>query len=110
MSPAGIHSMPRQDAALARPVKVRGVVTFAYPESIGEFVLGDASGGLYVTMGGSDWTGSLPTVGSLVEVTGVTAATGYAPVVSARTGVGPVAGEPSRPAHGGIGRRDTRAP
>ncbi len=85
MAPAEIHSMPREEAALARPVKVRGVVTFAYPESVGEFVLGDESGGLYVATGGPDWTGSLPKIGSLVEVTGVTAAGGYAPVVSARS-------------------------
>lgn len=85
MSPAEIHSMPRAEAALARPVKVRGVVTFSYPNSVGEFVLGDASGGVYVTTNSPDWTGSLPTVGSLVDVTGVTAAGGYAPVVSARS-------------------------
>lgn len=85
MTPAEIHSMPREEAALARPVTVRGVVTFAYPEKVGEFVIEDASGGLYVSSGEAAWNGKLPPVASLVEVTGVTGAGDYAPVVRVRS-------------------------
>ena len=45
------YALPREEAALGRPVKVRGVVTFAYPEKVGEFVIEDASGGLYISAG-----------------------------------------------------------
>jgi signal transduction histidine kinase len=85
MTPGGIHSMHREEAALGRPVKVRGVVTFAYPEKVGEFVIEDASGGLYISAGDPAWNRKLPPVASLVEVTGVTGEGGYAPVVKARS-------------------------
>jgi signal transduction histidine kinase len=83
MAPGEVHSMPREEAALARPVKVRGVVTFAYPESIGSFVIEDESGGLYIDVTGPSESGSRPVPGNLVEVTGVTGQGGYAPVVKA---------------------------
>lgn len=85
MTPGEVHSMPREEAALGRSVKVRGVVTFAYPEEVGEFVIEDASGGLYVSAGEADWHGKPPPVASLVEVTGVTGEGGYAPVVRVRS-------------------------
>lgn len=85
MTPAEIHLMPREEAALGRLVKVRGVVTFAYPEKVGEFVIEDTSGGLYITAGDPAWNDKPPPVASLVEVTGVTGAGGYAPVVSVRS-------------------------
>ena len=81
MTPAEIHALDREDAALAKPVKVRGVVTFAYPEEIGDFVIEDASGGLYVTAGDGSSKGKTPPVSSWVEVTGVTDEGGFAPVV-----------------------------
>lgn len=80
-----IHSMPRAEAALGRPVKVRGVVTFAYPEPIGNFVIEDQSGGLFITGTESSKNGPRPSSGTLVEVTGVSGAGGYAPVVMANT-------------------------
>ena len=85
MIPGEIHSMPRDEAALGRPVKVRGVVTFAYPEKFGGFVIEDASGGLFVRTGDPAWNGKPPPVASLVEVTGVTGAGGYAPVLQVRS-------------------------
>ncbi len=83
MAPGEIHAMPRGEAALARPVKVRGVVTFAYPESVGSFVIEDESGGLYIEATGPIESGLRPAPGNLVEVTGVTGQGGYAPVVKA---------------------------
>jgi signal transduction histidine kinase len=85
MTLAEIHGMPRDEAALGRTVAVRGVVTFAYPGKIGEFVIEDESGGLYITAGDPAWNGKPPPVSSLVEVTGVTGAGGYAPVVRVRS-------------------------
>lgn len=83
MAPGEVHSMPREEAALARPVKVRGVVTYAYPESVGSFVIEDESGGLYIDVAKPLADGSRPVSGNLVEVTGVTGQGGYAPVVKA---------------------------
>lgn len=85
VTPGEVHSMPREEAALARPVKVRGVVTFAYPEEVGEFAIEDASGGLYISADDPAWNRKPPPVGSLVEVTGVTGEGGYAPVVKVRS-------------------------
>jgi signal transduction histidine kinase len=84
MTPGEIHSLPREEAALGRSVKVRGVVTFAYPEEVGEFVIEDVSGGLYISAGDPEWNRKPPPVASLVEVTGVTGEGGYAPVVRVR--------------------------
>lgn len=86
MSPGEVHSIPREKAALALPVKVRGVVTYAYPEHIGSFVIEDESGGLYIDGSKPLESGSHPVAGHLVEVTGVTGEGGYAPVVKA-TGI-----------------------
>jgi signal transduction histidine kinase len=85
VTPGEIHSMSREVAALGRPVRVRGVVTFAYPERVGEFVIEDASGGLYISAGEASWNRKPPPVASLVEVTGVTGEGGYAPVVRVRS-------------------------
>lgn len=84
MAPGEIHSMPREEAALARPVKVRGVVTFSYPEHIGSFVIEDGSGGLYIDATQPHEKTSRLVPGTLVEVNGVTGEGGYAPVVKAK--------------------------
>lgn len=84
MTPGEVHSMPREEAALARPVKVRGVVTFAYPEHLGSFVIEDASGGLYIDATQPHEKTSRPVPGTMVEVTGVTGEGGYAPVLKAK--------------------------
>jgi len=81
MTPLEIQSLPREEAALAKPVKVRGVVTFAYPDEVGDFVIEDASGGLYINADDSSWSGKPPPVSSLVEVSGVTDEGGFAPLV-----------------------------
>lgn len=85
MTPGEVHSMPRGEAALARRVKVRGVVTFAYPENIGSFVIEDGTGGLYIDATGPHEKSARPVPGNMVEVTGVTGQGGYAPVVKAMT-------------------------
>jgi len=85
MTPGDVHSLPREEAALALPVKVCGVVTFAYRGNSGEFVIEDASGGLYIDASDPSWAGNTPPVGSLVEITGVTGEGGYAPVLKARS-------------------------
>jgi signal transduction histidine kinase/DNA/RNA endonuclease YhcR with UshA esterase domain len=83
MAPGELHSMPREEAALAHPVKVRGVVTFSFPESIGNFVIEDESGGLYIEATKSLENTVRPVPGNLVEITGVTRQGGYAPVLKA---------------------------
>lgn len=83
MTPGEVHSMPREEAALARPVKVRGVVTFAYPKHIGSFVIEDETGGLYIDATQPRENSFQPVPGTMVEVTGVTGEGGYAPVVKA---------------------------
>ena len=85
MTPGEVHAMPREEAALARPVTVRGVVTYAYPGNTGGFVIEDASGGLFIRADTPAWTGKAPPISSLVEVTGVTGAGGYAPIVTLRS-------------------------
>jgi len=84
ITPGEVHSIPREKAALALPVTVRGVVTYSYPEHIGSFVIEDESGGLYIDATEPLENGTRPAAGNMVEVSGVTGEGGYAPVVKAR--------------------------
>ena len=84
MTPGEVHSIPREKAALALAVAVRGVVTYSYPEHIGSFVIEDESGGLYIDVTEPLEDGTRPVAGNMVEVSGVTGEGGYAPVVKAR--------------------------
>lgn len=84
MTPGDVHSIPREKAALALPLVVRGVVTYAYPEAIGSFVIEDESGGLYIDTTKALENGPRPVPGDLVEVNGVTGEGGYAPLVKAK--------------------------
>lgn len=78
-----VHSLPRELAALGKPVKVRGIVTYSYQNSIGDFAVEDEEAGVYVSVPSqlkeNKWKAPLP--GALVEITGVTGPGGYAPVI-----------------------------
>jgi signal transduction histidine kinase len=83
MTPAEIHALPRKEAALSQPVKVRGVVTYANPQHGDGFVIEDSSGAVFIKNSEMNEDSKLPLVATLVEVTGVTGAGGYAPIVRA---------------------------
>lgn len=75
---AGVRALPREVAAQGLPVVLRGVVTFKWPAGIdGGFVVNDETAGVYVS-GKMDVE---RTLAARVEVTGVTAPGGYAPIV-----------------------------
>jgi len=103
MKVAEVRGMSRAEAAERREVKLRGVVTMAFPQQAGSFVLDDGECGIFVNRsqeGGADAAlrGLLP-VGTRVEVTGRTTEKGYSRDVVAteilRLGEGPV--PPARP-------------
>jgi len=78
------HSLTSDQAARSYPVHLRGVVTYYDPYIDLRYPavwVSDSSGGIYVVLS------SVPAVplkaGDLVEITGTSAAGGYAPVVSA---------------------------
>jgi len=88
---AVIRALPREVAAQRLPVKVRGIVTFSFQsEALHDFVIQDAAKGIYVDVSQAKRTGNLqtnddqPTLwkrGMLLEVEGVTAPGGFAPVI-----------------------------
>lgn len=81
---AKIHALSREVAALGQPVKSRGIVTFVHPDPLGDFVIEDEAAGVFVNFPQSYRQGPLPAPGALVEVTGITGAGGYAPIVLAQ--------------------------
>lgn len=89
-SPRAIRELDRKAAAHDLPVRVRGIVTFASPQPNGSFIVDGDGTGIYVAAadalarGWSKPEQDFPGVvqpGMVVEVTGVTAAGGFAPVV-----------------------------
>ncbi len=86
---ADIRALPREVAARHLPVKVRGVVSFAYRAKAQSFVLHDINQGIWVNVVDAVKTGSLKPDdlpeprkrGMLLEVEGVTAPGGFAPVI-----------------------------
>lgn len=93
VSPAGavlttagaVHSLPDEEAGRARPVKLRAVVTFYDPRApeshtTASLFVHDATGGVWVRVP------ARPVLqlreGTLVEVTGVSGAGNYAPIVT----------------------------
>lgn len=75
---AAVRALPREEAARGLPVVLKGVVTFRWPTGIdGGFVVNDETAGVYV----SGKTEVERKLGARVEVTGVTAPGGYAPIV-----------------------------
>lgn len=88
---ADIRVLPREDAVLAVPVKVRGVVTWWFDRD--EFAIQDESGGIWVQVASARkhgvWNGDDTVLehvqeGWEVEVDGSTNAAGYAPAISPR--------------------------
>lgn len=83
-----VRALTRERAATGLPVRLRGVVTFAFLESDGAFVLNDESAGVYVARAQD---GGLPAPqkdiavslkpGMLLEVIGVSGRGAYAPQV-----------------------------
>ena len=73
-----VHSLSRQEAALALPTRLRAVVTYVHSQ-LGLLFVQDRTGGTFV------WLGIQPRVnyapGDMVEVAGVTAPGDYAPLV-----------------------------
>ena len=94
---AAVRALPREVAAQGLPVVLCGVVTFKWPAGIdGGFVVHDETAGVYVGGRVEDER----TVGTRVEVTGVTAPGSYAPIVSSANvrELGPGELPPARPA------------
>lgn len=77
-----IHSLTPQQAALAYPVRLRGVVTFydPYQEGHKALFIADASGSIFIAPGSAD----LPELhsGSVITISGVTDPGGFAPIVA----------------------------
>jgi len=95
-STAAVRSMPPKEAALGRPVEIRGMMTFSYPsDPRGNLIVEQEGVSIFVNIGAHvvplDASGRLlgdgrwPVieVGTEVVVTGITARGQYAPVVSA---------------------------
>jgi diguanylate cyclase (GGDEF)-like protein len=94
----GVHNLPPEDAARDLPVHLRAVVTYYDPYidvRHAAIFVHDASGGVFVSVPARPILSIKP--GALVEITGVTNAGDYAPVVSSNQ-VRPV-GQSSLPAN-----------
>jgi signal transduction histidine kinase len=85
-----IRDLDRKIAAQGLPVRVRGVVTFISPSAQGSFFFADETTGVFVAAMDAVRRGmppvkqnfeGLPQQGMLVEVTGITAPGGFAPVI-----------------------------
>ena len=74
---ADVLALPDDQASSGIPVFVKGVVTVAEPYWSGRFFLQDASGGVFV-----ENRTNQPSVGDVVEISGVTRAGGYAPCIT----------------------------
>jgi signal transduction histidine kinase len=87
---AEIRALPREVAAQGMPVKVRGVVTSAFPGPHGNFVIQDAHKGIFVRTFEAKTAGLLEVEegnsmtwqrGMLLEIEGVTNPGGFAPTI-----------------------------
>jgi signal transduction histidine kinase len=76
---ADVISLPAERASQQIKVAVIGIVTAADPGLKGRFFLQDATGGVFV----DNANGNRPEPGDLVEVTGITHAGAYAPIITA---------------------------
>ncbi len=108
---ADIRSLPRQDAAKALPVRVRGIVTWRHAR-IGHFTVQDDSAGIWVNVREAKtlqiWTGDDAELrhvreGAEVEIVGVSNAGGFSPVIVPQSVV--VLGEKPLPAARPMERR-----
>ncbi len=75
------HSLSYQQASLAYPVRLRGVVTFydPYEEGHPALFIADATGSIYILTAPHSFLQAH--AGSVVEVTGMTDPGGYAPII-----------------------------
>lgn len=87
---AEIRALPREVAAQGLPVKVRGVVTLAFPGPYGNFIIQGAQKGIFVRtfeartaghLGSEDGKAGSWTRGMLLEVEGITNPGGFAPTI-----------------------------
>jgi len=80
-----IRGLDRQTAVFGKPVRVRGVVTLAYPGESGTFVLHDGDQGIFVARNTSSPPAAIATLrrGMAIVVEGVTGKGAYAPVLEA---------------------------
>jgi signal transduction histidine kinase len=76
---AAVISLPAERAARSLKVSVTGVVTAADPAFRGRFFVQDSTGGVFVDNVG----GRRPQPGEVVEVSGITHAGAYAPIITA---------------------------
>ncbi|HVJ44751.1 MAG TPA: histidine kinase, partial [Luteolibacter sp.] len=79
---AGIRGLSREEAAKHLPVKLRGVVTMAFPRENGSFIVDDGRYGIFVNRSNGKLVpgqtdGELK-VGTLVEIEGTTTEAGFA--------------------------------
>jgi len=87
---AAVHDLPRDVAERRLPLRVRGIVTLAFPGDYNNFVMQDDSAGIFVGTGQTTAVG-LPAadlhgfkrleVGMLVEVSGISGPGAFAPVI-----------------------------
>ena len=84
----GLLAMPREEAARALPLKIRGVVSWLNPGS--GFFLTEGPAATYVSLGPGVAEGTLANpqpgieAGAMVEIAGITSAGAYAPMIGAR--------------------------
>jgi signal transduction histidine kinase len=78
---AQIRNLPANEAARGYPVNIRGVLTYADPDSFDLFIQ-DSSGGIFVAVNREKFE-SIPAALQLVEITGYTGPGDYAPVIEA---------------------------
>ena len=87
---ASILALSGEEASRSLPVSIKGVVTAQEPTWSGRFFVQDASAGVFVENIGD----ARPSVGDVVEVTGVSFPGGYAPIISrphwTKVGVAPL--------------------
>jgi signal transduction histidine kinase len=74
---ADVLALSGQNAALGIPVSVKGIVTAAETNWNGRFFVQDSSGGVFV-----ENKARQPSLGDVVEITGITRAGGYAPCIT----------------------------
>ena len=92
---AEVLALPPPVAITHLPVVLRGIVTAAEPDWGGKFFVQDETGGIFVNSAGRQ-----PLVGDVVEVTGISGAGAFAPVINGArwTKLGTAPLPPARPA------------
>jgi len=88
---AAVHALSPTEAAAGHEVRLSGVITFSENPERWAFIIQDETGGCFIQTGE---IGFLRAPGNRIEITGVTEAGGFAPVVRLKshriTGDGPL--------------------